>query len=127
MVKVASSSGGLVTVEFKGVSEAIRAIYTKGKQINGEKDAKTLQASNFIQSEIQESIVGNRSEPKSVDTGNFANSIQIDKKKDMEYSVFTDVSYAKELEYGTIKMEPRSHFRNTVARNKEKVISIIKG
>ena len=126
MVKVESSSGGFVKVEVKGVSEAMRKIMEKGKEIKDGKDAKTFQAANFIQQEIQESIIGNRTETKSVDTGNFANSISIDKLADLRYSVYTNVPYAKFLEYGTVFMAPRMHFRNTVNRVKDKAISIIK-
>lgn len=127
MVKVSSSSGGFVQVEIKGVAEAIRAIRDKGKDIKNGIDSKTLQAANFLQSEIQESIIGNRSEPKSVDTGNFANSIEVEKIKDLEYSIETDVEYAKFLEYGTSKIHPRPHFRNTVNQKKQQIIDIIKG
>lgn len=124
---IASSSGGTVKVEVKGIFEARKAILKKGKMIIDGKDTKVFQAANLIQQEIQESIIGNRVEPKSVDTGNFANSITVEKKKDLEYSVYTDVEYAKFLEYGTSKMEPRMHFRNSLSRNKNKVIEIING
>ena len=126
-MEVPSSQGGTVTVEIKGVSEAIRRIREKGQDIIKGKDSKVFQAANFIQQEVQESIVGNRLEPKSVATGNFANSIEVKKIKDNEYSVYTDVEYAKFLEYGTSKMAPRKHFRNTVYTQRKKAIDIIKG
>lgn len=125
-MKVASSSGGFVNVEIKGVSEAIQAIRQKGKDIKNGTDAKVFQAANFLQQEIQESIAGNRTEVKSVDTGNFANSIEVEKVKDLEYSVQTDVEYSKFLEYGTSKIAPRMHFRNSLNNNKQKIIEIIK-
>lgn len=126
MVLVKSSSGGTVNVEIKGVAEALRVIRAKGKDIVNQKDAKTLQAANFLQQEIQESIAGFRAETKSVDTGNLANSITVEKEGPMKYSVETDVEYAKYIEYGTIYIAPRYHFRNSLARNKQKIISIIK-
>ena len=125
MVLIKSSSGGLVNVEIKGIAEALNAIRQKGKDIVNDKDAKTLQASNFLQQEVQESITGNRSETKSVDTGNFGNSITLVKLAPFKYSIETNVEYAKFLEYGTSKLFPRYHFRNSLARNKDKVISII--
>lgn len=127
MVKIASSSGGFVDVEIKGVAEAIRLIRNKGKDILDGTDKNTFQAANMMQQEIQESIAGNRAEEKSVDTGRFANSISIEKIKDNEYLVYTDVEYAKHLEYGTIYIFPRMHFRNSVNRNKDKAVQIIKG
>ena len=125
MVLIKSSSGGLVNVEIKGIAEALNAIRQKGKDIVNDKDAKTLQASNFLQQEVQESITGNRSETKSVDTGNFGNSITLIKLAPLKYSIETNVEYAKFLEYGTSKLIPRYHFRNSLSRNREKVISII--
>ena len=125
-MKIQSSSGGFVNVEIKGVAEAIQKIRERGKDILNGKDAKILQASNLLQQEIQESILGNRDEDKSVDTGNFANSIEIDKIKDLSFKVYTDVEYAKFLEYGTSKISPRMHFRNSLNRNKDKIIQIVK-
>ena len=130
MVNVVSSMNrsdtALVNVEVKGVAEAMRMIMAKGKMIMNGKDAKTFQAANFLQQEVQESVIGNRAEPKSVDTGNFANSITVQKEADLIYSVETDLEYAKFLEYGTINIDARNHFRNSLARNKEKIIEIIK-
>lgn len=130
MVQIRSSQGrsesAFVNVEIKGVAEAMRVIREKGKDIVDGKDAKTFQAANMIQQEIQESIIGNRSETKSVDTGNFANSINVDKIEKLKYRVYTDVEYAQFLEYGTTNLIPRNHFRNSLARNREKVIEIIK-
>ena len=126
MVAIKSSSGGFVQVEIKNIPKAILDILAKGKQIINGTDAKVFQAAHFLGEEIQESIMGNRMEEKSVDTGNFANSIKVDKKKELEYSVETDVEYAKFLEYGTSKMAPRPHFRNSLKNNREKIIEIIK-
>jgi len=116
---------GPVNVEIKGVAEALRIIRNKGKDIIDGKDAKVFQAANFLQQEIQESITGNRVEEMSVDTGNFGNSITVDKEAELKYSVYTDVEYAKFLEYGTVYIAPRMHFRNSLARNKAKIIEAI--
>ena len=126
MVSVIGTHGNAVNVQIKGISEAIEAIRAKGKDILDGKDAKIFQASNMLQGEIQESIVGNRFEPKSVDTGNFGNSITVEKIKDLVYSVETDVEYAIFLEYGTVYISPRMHFRNSLARNRQAIIDIIK-
>ena len=125
MIKVFGSSGE-VTVEIKGIAETLRIIREKGKDILNDKEAKMAQASNFLQSEIQSSIIGARLEPMSVDTGKFANSIGVDKLDKFKFIVYTDVEYAKALEYGTIYIEPRMHFRNSLSRNKQRVIDIIK-
>lgn len=129
MVQVKSSQlisqKPFVNVEIKGVSEALRYIRAKGQDIKDGADLGVFQAANFFQQEVQESIIGNRSEIKSVDTGRFANSIKIDKLKDEEYKVYTEVEYAKFLEYGTSFLAPRAHFRNTKARVQRKIRDII--
>lgn len=127
MVEVIGTSGRIVNVEIKGIAEAMRVIREKGKDIVNDKDAKTAQAANFLQQEIQESIVGNRSEIKSVETGKFANSINVQKIEPFKYSVETDVEYSKYLEYGTIFIQPRMHFRNSLSRSRQKIVTIIKG
>lgn len=127
MVFVPSSRGGVVQVEVKGVAEAIRFIRRKGKDVEFGADLGVFQGANFLQQEVQESAIGNRSEPKSVDTGRFANSISVDKIKKSVYKVFTKVPYAKFLEFGTSSMNPRRHFGNSLARNKKKIVSITKG
>ena len=126
MVNVPSSRGGFVNVQVKGIGEALRVIREKGQDIVNDKDAKTLQASNMLQQEIQESIIGNRLEEKSVDTGEFANSITVNKIKPLVYSISSDVPQAQYMEYGTIYIMPRMHFRHSLARNKQKIIDIIK-
>lgn len=138
MVQVKSSLGGNVEVEIKGIAETLEMLRRKNIQIKQGADLGTLRAANFIQSEIQESIIGNRSEPKSVATGRFANSISTKKNQDANYSVYPEKSeypdspgtttedVALKLEYGTSSTAPRMHFRNSASRSKTEAIQIIK-
>ncbi len=121
MVQVLGSRGKVVDIQVKGVAEAIRFIRAKGKDVNDGADLGTFQAANLIQQEWQESIIGKRDEPKSVDTGDFANSPDVDKVGDMEYKVLSDIPYAQFLEFGTIHIQPRNHLSNTVERNRGEV------
>lgn|SRR3990167_9316595 len=125
MVGVINTKGDIVQVEIKGVSEVLERIRELGQDIKQGRDVGVFQAANMIQNEVQESIIGNRAETRSVLTGNFANSITTDKIKDAEFSVYTEVPYAKGLEFGTSKIQPRRHFRNTLSRNKDKIKEII--
>lgn len=125
-MKTVGSSGKVVEIEIKGISEVVDLLRRKGEEIQDKVDMKMVQAANMLQQEIQESIIGNRLEPKSVDTGNFANSISVNKLQKNEYEVFTPVEYAKYLEYGTSKIDPRMHFRNSLARNQDRILSILK-
>lgn len=80
----------------------------------------------YIQGEVKMSISGKRSEIKSVDTGRFLNSIEVDYSQPMISKVSTDVEYAKHLEYGTSRIAPRRHFRNTLLREVPKVLDTMK-
>lgn len=111
-----------VRVEVKGVSETALSLARKGKSVSDGSDLAMFQGANLIQQEVQESIIGNRDEPKSVDTGNFANSIDVDKIIDSAYIVFTMVPYSVHLEEGTEHIPARKHFHNTIERNRGKVI-----
>ena len=79
MVKVIGTKGNAVKVEIHGIREVIRLLGRKGLQIKTGADRGVVRAGAFIQEEVKESIIGNRPEPKSVDTGLFANSIEFKK------------------------------------------------
>ena len=123
---IVKGTRGPVQVEIIGVAQALAFLRRKGKDIEDGSDLGVFRAANFLQGEIQESIIGNRPETRSVDTGRFANSIKLDKIKNAEYQVFTKVPYAKFLEFGTSRMQPRQHFRNSASRNRKKIRNIIK-
>jgi len=126
MVKVASSRGGTVTVTFTGLNETINKLKDYYNMLPTAEGIGVIKAADFIKEEVKESIVGNRAEPKSVDTGNFANSIDIKPVGENELAVYSDVEYAKFLEYGTSKMGARQHFNNTVFRTSDKIKEIAK-
>jgi len=136
LVKVSSTAGGKVPIEIHGINETKMFLQAKRKIVLTASDAGVLRAANFVEQEVQESIIGNRSEPKSVRTGRFGNSIRVDKIRNAAFKVYPEkVSYpggnvttedvAKMLEYGTTTIMPRRHFRNTESRNKGKVKEII--
>jgi len=97
------------------------------KKAKLEKSKKALfNAGFFIQNEVKASIAGQRSEPTSVDTGRFLNSVDVKQgKTDDEVIVFTNIEYAKYLEYGTSKIQPRAHFGNTAKRVNKEVKKIV--
>jgi len=115
-----------VTVVFAGLNETINKLREYYKVLPTKEGIAVVKAADFVKEEVKESIVGNRTEPKSVDTGNFANSIDIKPEGNNKLAVFSDVEYAKFLEYGTSKIEPRKHFTNTALRSQEKVKEIAK-
>lgn len=137
MVKVVGSSGKLITIELLGIREVVDRILKAGQEIKLGRDLGLVRAGALMEEEVKESIAGNRAEPESVDTGLFANSIEFQKISDGVGAVksntkvypgtdITTTDIAILMEYGTSKISPRSHFRNSTTRNQEKVKEIVK-
>lgn len=136
MVRVRGSSGKLVNVNITGIAETKKMLEAKKREILKDTDLALLQASNFVQQEVQESMLGNRAEKKSVDSGLLANSISVKKEKN-SVIIFPDrkkypnsmsntEDVAKFLEFGTSKLPSRHHFKNTRLRTESKVKEIFK-
>jgi len=89
--------------------------------IKGIKDATF-----FMVREVSMSILGQRTETRSIDTRQFLRSVKTAFRKGGEEGiVFSQVPYAKYLEFGTTKIAPRRHFRNSLNRNKVKIKTLI--
>jgi len=114
------------TIKVEGI-EKVNA-YIGEKKVAIMKAIKTgvNKAGLFIEGEVKESISGHRPEKRSVDTGNFLRSPTTKMTSDSSVEVYSDTPYAKHLEFGTSRMNPRWHFRNTKARNEKKVQDFIK-
>jgi len=125
MPSVLGTKGNLVTYEILGVGEVISNLTRMGKMISTEVEIAMVRSASRMQEEVKESIAGLRTETKSVDTGAFINSINIDKLSDKEFSIGTDIEYAKYLEFGTKFIVERMHFQNTLERNRDVVIKEI--
>jgi HK97 gp10 family phage protein len=69
-------------------------------------------ATIMVHGQVKESISRGTNAPVTVDTGRFLNSVDFDTAGN-DGVVFSDLDYAKFLEFGTSKMEARPHFRNT--------------
>ena len=122
MPAVTGTRGNKVSFEVQGVAEVQKMLMSKNIILKGTTGAILLRSAAYTKEEIQESIAGNRVETKSVDTGEFLNSIGIGTKRSDEIEIKSDVPQAKYMEYGTTKIRPRRHFRNTKARVEPKII-----
>ena len=111
-----------LTVE--GEENVIAALENKVREIEIKITEGLKESGDFLKTEVEESIRGNRSEPRSVDTGEFADSIQVIQTGN-EINVFSEVPQAKFMEFGTSRITPRGHFMNSTARSKDKIVSII--
>lgn len=113
-----------ITIEINP-DKAIKYLVEKAKKINSDLTPALAKAAIYMQGEVKSSIAGQRAEMTSVDTGRFLNSINYQAIQTLA-RVWTDIEYAKFLEYGTSKMNARHHFFNSVARNQAKVTEILK-
>ena len=137
MVRVKGRTGQTISVHMTGIGEVMRRLRLANKTIESSADLGVVKAGAFIEEEVKESIIGNRVETKSVDSGKFANSIEFTKtgkavgivapkRKRYPKSKQTTEDIALFMEKGTSKIAPRRHFGNTEKRNIGKVKDIIK-
>jgi len=130
MVKVASSAGGFVQIEIRGLTEVHRMILAAKQQVKQGADFGVVKAGAFIEEEVQESIAGHRAERKSVRTGLFGNSIQFIKTGEAEGLIHSNPTKYPGTQTTTADVakfmeKQRNHFRNTEERNKGKIRDII--
>ena len=114
-----------MSIEVLGIPELKKFMNQKSKEATIGMTKGVAKASIYVQGEVKLSIAGKKAETQSVDTGRFLNSVGI-RFKDKSATVYSDLSYARKLEYGTnFKNSPRKHFRNSADRSKDKVRSIL--
>lgn len=112
-------------ITIKGVTESLNFLEKMNKLKQEKLNDAVHQAGFFVESEVKESIAGRRAESRSVDTGHFLQSVATDNSKDYESNVYTDVDYGPFLEYGTTRIKERRHFRNSLERNRKKVVDFV--
>lgn len=116
MVKMTVQNANDVLLKLNKITPEVFAAVSQG-----------IKESTFMmEGEVKESISGNRAEPKRVDTGRYRGSVKAVIVSPIEGNVESNVSYGKFLEYGTTKLAPGMHFRNSLARNKSKIIKYMK-
>ena len=117
---------GRVVVGIAGVKEFVGRLNDFDRDKVTEVDKAVHESGFFLQGEVKESIAGQRAEPRSVDTGRFLNSVEVDNSRPLVSEVGSDVEYAEALEYGSSRMMPRAHFQNSVLRNADRILEFIK-
>ena len=111
-----------ISIKVIGVPELIKSMQEKQNKIKNMLPESVIDAVFFMQGQVKMSIAHGTNAPVAVDTGRFLNSIDFETTGKNEAKVFTDLEYAKFLEYGTSKMAARPHFKNTMFVNKLKVL-----
>lgn len=114
----------MVTIQIVNGAEVAKNINLKAKNIVEFSKGAIIESGMLLKEEIEQSIDGNRAEPRSVDTGAFLASIS-SQEVDKGVEVATDKDYAKFLEYGTSYIEERRHFRNSLDRTTPVIIEKI--
>ena len=114
-----------ISISIDGIPKVKKYLASKDSNVKSKlKDAMT-KAGIFLQGEVKLSIAGKKAEYQSVDTGRFLNSVDMKSSKDNAV-VYSGLPYAAHLEYGTnFKNSPRKHFRNSAARSKPAIVSIL--
>lgn len=103
-----------------GTEEVQKMLQKANEKVLVETEKAMSEITSFMVDEVKESVMGRRAEPKSFDTGHFAGNI-FGTSTALTGTIYTEVEYAQFLEYGTIKLDGRLHFRNSYSRNKEKI------
>lgn len=111
-------------IKVEGLNKAGIFLNKKGKKAISLAEDGVETSTLFIVDEIKASISGNRAEPKSVDSGEFKDSIR-GESSGLIGKASSDVKQSKFMEFGTSKTPARKHFRNSIERSRNKVKDII--
>ena len=112
-----------IKIEVIGLKECINFLNLKKKEIEERADKQIKDSANFLKEEVKASIEGHRSEPRSVDTGEFLNSVEVINQSEGEVVIESNVPQADYMEYGTSTINARRHFGATIDRENNKIIN----
>jgi len=115
----------MVKIEVLNIKEVKEFLESKNEKVLSEAEKAIAMATLYVEGEVKSSIAGQRAEPRSVDTGQLLNSVTSN-SNGLQGTVSSDVEQALYMEYGTVYIPERRHFRNTLARNQEKINDYIK-
>jgi HK97 gp10 family phage protein len=115
----------MVSIEMD-ISKFKKFMENKQKQMKEKIPESVKQATLYMHNQVKESIARGINAPVAVDTGRFVNSVDFESTGENEAKVFSELEYAKFIEYGTSKMASRPHFRNTANKEKSQVKEIMK-
>lgn len=132
-----------VSIVVKGINNVTRMLDNVNNLVDRKFSKGIRNATFYMEGEVKDSVRGAGEEgpfyikyqrkngegpglvENSVDTGRFLGSIK--GKSFKRYGiVYSNLKYAKSLEYGTSKIKPRRHFRNTLARNQDNIKNIVR-
>ena len=103
-----------------GVTATVLFMNARDSEIKKALERQIKESTEELKQEVKSSIEGSRAEPRSVDTGEFFQSVECRANK-LVGVVSSDVTQAVFMELGTSKTHERRHFRNSLARKKKKI------
>ena len=112
------------SIKVLGLNKVMNMLKKTAKEIDKEASKGIKEATLLLKKEVVLSIAGRKTEYPSVDTGLFKDTVGY-RHNWYTGQVFSDLKYAPSLEYGTSRMKPRRHFRNSLARNRGKIQKIL--
>lgn len=113
-------------VEVKGMEKLKKYLNSKHKLLEKGITNSMKETGEELKTAVKESIEGKAAEPRSVDSGEFLNSVSVQSTNDSAV-VSSDVPQSVFMEFGTSRgIEARSHFRNSLNRERRKIIDTIK-
>ena len=135
--KVIGSTGKAVEIEILNLTEILSYLHELGFIPTDKAGAYLIQAGQFVQNELQASILGERDEPRSVRTGRLANSIVVEplqieghyavKIKASDLSFYPEGLSTADVLKLLAETKDRHHVIETRERTKAQVIEILKG
>lgn len=115
-----------LSIELNGIDDVKDYLDVKHDKIFHQVNLGLNRSGELLKNEIKESIEGHRAEPRSVDTGEFLDSIETQSINTNEISVFSDVPQSVFMEYGNSRISPRRHFSNSLARNEKNIVELVR-
>jgi len=128
MAKVTGTKGNIVNVQILGIARVMARMKVAKIKVENGADLGVVRAGAYVEEEVKESIIGNRSEHKSIDTGHFVNDVKFDKTGKAMGKVHAPTTpYAQNVELSAcIIGGPRHHFKNTKLRTTKNIREIVK-
>lgn len=111
-------------MRFRGLNKVVANIKSKANDTDKGVEEGVEKATLLLLREVKQSIAGRKSLPVTVDTSLFLSSTY-HLVKGKEGAVYNDVEYAPWIEFGTVKMTKRPHFRTSKNRIQDKINAVI--
>jgi len=110
-----------MTIKISGLKNISKMLENVKSNIKENVKTATNESAELLKENIQSSIRGEQSEPRSVKSGALLNSVESIITDD-SFSVSSDLPYAGIIEKGSSKFEGRHHWENSKNRKEKEII-----